>query len=109
MKPSKKHVPTFDPKQYTAFQIAVYQAVSKIPSGETRTYKQIAEMIGYPKAFRAVGSALKKNPYPHPGPVPCHRVIASNGKIGGFFGQTNPASPEVRRKQRLLLEETRKG
>ncbi len=66
----------------TLFQQKVYEAVSRIPRGEVRSYKQIAEQIGSPNAYRAVGSALNKNPYI--GKVPCHRVIRSNGAIGGF-------------------------
>ena len=54
----------------------------KIPKGQTRSYKEIAISIGYPKAARAVANACGKNPYPIR--IPCHRVIGSNGKIGGY-------------------------
>lgn len=54
----------------------------KIPSGETRTYAWVAEKIGKPKAVRAVAQALKHNPWPLI--IPCHRVVASNGKLGGY-------------------------
>ncbi len=64
------------------FEKRVYEAVSRIPRGEVRSYKQIAREIGLPRAYRAVGNALNKNPYI--GQVPCHRVIRSNGTIGGF-------------------------
>jgi len=60
----------------------VYQAVSEIPCGETRSYKWVAQKIGHPRAYRAVGNALNKNPYPVK--VPCHRVIKADGSIGGF-------------------------
>lgn len=66
----------------TEFEHKVWLASKEIPYGETRSYKWIAEMIGSPKAVRAVGQALKKNPLPIV--LPCHRVIASDGSIGGF-------------------------
>jgi len=66
------------------FMINVYTAVMKIPYGETATYKDIAERIGCPKGFRAVGLANNKNPLPII--VPCHRVIGSDGKLVGYGG-----------------------
>lgn len=66
----------------TLFEKKVYKAVSRIPRGKVRSYKQIAEDIGSPRAYRAVGNTLNKNPYI--GQVPCHRVVRSNGTIGGF-------------------------
>ena len=69
-------------KAYTDFQRAVWMACMTIPRGQTRSYKWIAEQIGHPKAARAVGSALGKNPFAPL--VPCHRVIKSDGNIGGF-------------------------
>lgn len=66
----------------TLFEKKVYKAVTRIPRGKVKSYKQIAEEIGSPCAYRAVGNALNKNPYI--GQVPCHRVIRSNGTIGGF-------------------------
>lgn len=66
----------------TPFQKKVWAALSKIPYGQTRSYKEIAQWIGHPKAFRAVGNANGKNPIPLI--VPCHRVIASHGGLGGF-------------------------
>lgn len=66
----------------TEFEHKVWLALKEIPYGETRSYKWIAEMIGSPKAVRAAGQALKKNPLPIV--LPCHRVIASDGSIGGF-------------------------
>jgi methylated-DNA-[protein]-cysteine S-methyltransferase len=66
----------------TDFEHKVWLALKEIPYGETRSYKWIAEMIGSPKAVRAVGQALKKNPLPIV--LPCHRVIAFDGSIGGF-------------------------
>lgn len=69
-------------KKYTPFQQAVWKACMRIPQGETRSYKWIAEQIGRPGATRAVGSALGKNPFAPV--VPCHRVIRSDGGLGGF-------------------------
>ena len=68
----------------TAFQRQVWEATRSIPYGETRSYGWIARQIGKPKAARAVGQALGKNPFIII--VPCHRVIASNGGLGGFGG-----------------------
>lgn len=66
----------------TEFQQAVWKALRVIPYGETRTYKQIAELVGRSKAFRAVGRANNKNPILIF--VPCHRVIGADGKLLGF-------------------------
>lgn len=68
----------------TVFQKAVWQALTTIPFGETRTYAAIARQIGRPRAVRAVGAANGKNPLSIL--VPCHRVIGSNGKLTGFAG-----------------------
>ncbi len=80
----------------TKFQDKVYKEVAAIPKGEIRSYKYIACKIGKPKAYRAVANALKKNPFI--GKVPCHRVIKSDGTIGGF-------SRGVETKKRLLGRE----
>lgn len=90
----------------TSFQIDVYLATSRIPSGETRSYSEIARQIGSPKAARAVGSALKRNPFPGKR-VPCHRVIHSSGNTTGYMGSTDPKSPENKRKKILLATEAR--
>ncbi|MCX5697045.1 MAG: MGMT family protein [Candidatus Omnitrophica bacterium] len=72
----------------TNFEKRVYKTVVKIPLGQVRTYKWVAQKIGHPKAYRAVGQALKKNPYPLI--VPCHRVVSSSSDIGGFaWGRKN--------------------
>jgi methylated-DNA-[protein]-cysteine S-methyltransferase len=73
-----------DLKGLTAFQKAVYQAARKIPRGETRSYGWIAQKIGNPAGSRAVGQALGRNPLPVL--VPCHRVLAADGTLGGFSG-----------------------
>ena len=83
----------------TPFQQEVWDALLTIPYGETRTYKQIAEQIGRPKAVRAVGQALNRNPLPIL--FPCHRVIGSGGKLVGFAGG-------LAEKQRLLEFEMKK-
>ncbi len=68
----------------TDFQLRVWQALRKIPYGQTRTYGEIAQGIGNPAASRAVGAANGKNPIPII--VPCHRVIGASGKLVGFGG-----------------------
>ena len=68
----------------TLFEKAVYGAVMNIPLGEMRSYQWVARQIGRFKSARAVGNALNKNPYaPY---IPCHRVIASDGTLGGYRG-----------------------
>jgi methylated-DNA-[protein]-cysteine S-methyltransferase len=68
----------------TEFQQAVWEALLSIPYGETRSYKQVAEMVGNPKGSRAVGMANNKNPISII--IPCHRVIGSNGALIGYAG-----------------------
>jgi len=69
----------------TKFQIKVWKAISKIPRGQVRTYKELAKLIKKPKASRAVANACSKNPYPIK--IPCHRVIRSDGSLGGYSGK----------------------
>ena len=66
----------------TDFQQKVWKEILKIPYGETRSYKQIAINIGRPNSSRAVANACGKNPYPEL--IPCHRVIRSDGSVGGY-------------------------
>lgn len=68
----------------TPFQQSVWNALCAIPYGETRSYKEIAQNVNSPKAFRAVGMANNKNPIPIF--IPCHRVIGVNGKLVGYAG-----------------------
>jgi O-6-methylguanine DNA methyltransferase len=68
----------------TPFQLAVYQALQAIPFGETRSYADVARGIGQPAAVRAVGAANGANPIPLV--VPCHRVVQTGGKLGGYGG-----------------------
>lgn len=80
----------------TRFQGAVWETTRLIPYGETRSYAWVAEQIKQPRALRAVGQALSRNPLPII--VPCHRVLASNGRLGGFSGG-------IEMKRRLLYLE----
>lgn len=68
----------------TPFQRAVFEVLSSIPYGEYFTYKKIAEEVGSPKGFRAVGMACKRNQ--HAIIVPCHRVLSTSGKLTGYSG-----------------------
>jgi len=65
----------------TIFQRKVHEVVRKIPKGEVSTYKDVAKLAGSPLAWRAVGNILNKNKDPK---IPCHRVIKSNRKVGGY-------------------------
>ena len=69
----------------TEFEWKVLKVTMKIPLGETRSYRWVARAIGSPRAVRAVGQALRKNPYPLI--IPCHRVIRSDGTPGGYAGR----------------------
>jgi len=64
------------------FQKSILELVSKIPEGRVTTYRELARAIGRPNACRAVGSILARNP--HPLNIPCHRVVRSDGKVGGY-------------------------
>lgn len=68
--------------QLTKFESSVLLAIKKIPKGKVATYKAVAKALGKPKAARAVGNALNKNPFAPK--VPCHRVITSAGYLGGY-------------------------
>lgn len=68
----------------TPFQLVVWKELQNIPYGQTTSYKEIAQKINKPKAYRAVGMANNKNPLPII--IPCHRVIGSNGKLIGYAG-----------------------
>ena len=82
----------------TTFQKKVWCEIDKIPRGEVVTYSQIAENIGHPKAARAVANACGANP--NPIVVPCHRVIRSDGELGGYSGPGG-----IRQKKELLENE----
>lgn len=71
-----------DFSSYSAFYCAVWRQTRKIPFGQVRSYRWLARSIGKPKAVRAVGQALKANPWPLL--IPCHRVVRADGSLGGF-------------------------
>jgi len=82
----------------TKFQISVWQEIKKIPKGQTKTYKDIALALKKPKSSRAVANACGKNPLLIE--IPCHRVIRSDGKLGGYSGKGG-----MNQKRKLLKEE----
>ena len=69
----------------TKFQLKVWKYLISIPKGQIRTYSQVAKAIKRPKAVRAVANAIGKNPYAPK--IPCHRVIRSDGSLGGYSGR----------------------
>jgi len=85
----------FSKKLTTTFQKRVYEAVKRIPKGKVMTYKEVSQKAGQARAWRAVGNILNKNTNPK---IPCHRVIKSNGKIGGY-------RRGIKKKTRLLKKE----
>jgi len=82
----------------TKFQKKVWNYLKSIPKGKTKTYKQVAAAIKKPKSIRAVANAIGKNPYPPK--IPCHRVIRSDGSIGGYSGKGG-----IKTKKLLLKKE----
>ena len=88
----------------TEFERAVLVATFKIPKGKVSTYKRIAEKIGRPRAYRAVGTALHKNPLAPI--VPCHRVVRSDGGFGGEKKQAE-SRRNVLEKEGILIENGR--
>ena len=80
----------------TVFEKKVLKITSRIPLGQVRSYKWVARKVGRPRATRAVGQALNKNPYPII--IPCHRVIRSDGSLGGY------AKGKKLKKKLLLFE-----
>ena len=87
-----------DQFEFTAFQRRVLLACYGIKEGETLSYKELAKKAGYPKAYRAVGTVMKNNPFPIT--IPCHRVIKNDGKIGNYSGTGG-----IERKKELLFKE----
>ena len=82
----------------TKFQLKVWNYLRKIPRGSLKTYSQVAKAIGKPRAVRAVANAIGKNPYAPR--IPCHRVIRSDGSLGGYSGKGR-----VKTKRFLLQKE----
>ena len=82
----------------TNFQIKVWNFIKKIPKGKVKTYKQVANGIKMPNSARAVANACAKNPYAPK--IPCHRVVRSDGRLGGYSGKGG-----IRQKLKLLKSE----
>ena len=82
----------------TKFQLKVWNYLKKIPKGKVKTYTDVAKAIGKPLAVRAVANAIGKNPYPPK--IPCHRVIRSDGSLGGYSGKGG-----IQQKRKLLRSE----
>ena len=82
----------------TNFQLKVWKYLKKIPKGKVKTYKQVAIAINNPKSARAVANACAKNPYAPK--IPCHRVIRSDGSVGGYSGRGG-----IKKKLKLLRSE----
>lgn len=89
---------------YTNFQKKILQTVRKIPYGEIRSYKKAAEAAGYSRAYRAVGNTMRNNPLPLV--IPCHRVIKTDGSLGGFSGKEGIA---LKRKMIDLESKAKQG
>ena len=83
-KPVDFSLEKFDFTKVPEFRKKVYLTLFKTKRGETLSYGELAQRSGYPQAARAVGTAMKNNPFPFI--IPCHRVIKSDGSLGGFFG-----------------------
>lgn len=89
----------------THFQQACWRACRSIPRGETRNYAWLAAAAGSPKAARAAGQAMRRNPMPIV--VPCHRVVGSGGWLGGYAGDARPEGAMLHIKLALLALEAR--
>jgi methylated-DNA-[protein]-cysteine S-methyltransferase len=96
-------------KQLTDFEWQVLRAALTIPLGETRSYQWIARKIGRPQAMRAVGQALRKNPYPLI--IPCHRVVKSDGTLGAYAGKMDGKKAKLLTIEQAIARRTnpRKG
>lgn len=90
-----------DTSRFTPFQRAVLAAAQRIPWGATVSYAELASLAGHPTAVRASASVMRNNDFPLV--VPCHRVVRTNGTIGGFMGKNRGRSIELKR--RLLAHE----
>ncbi len=92
----------------TPLQLRTYSLLKQVPSGRITTYKALAQALGT-RAYRAIGQFMRNNPYSYEecsdrkNRIPCHRVIASNGTIGGFMGKIN--GEEIEKKVALLKKE----
>lgn len=77
-------------KTVPPFHRKVYRVLCRVPAGKTITYAELARRVGSPKAARAVGQAMAKNPFPII--IPCHRVVPSSGKLGAYSGRGGVAT-----------------
>jgi methylated-DNA-[protein]-cysteine S-methyltransferase len=77
----------------TPLQIKIWNYLKKIPKGKVKTYSEVAKAVGKPKATRAVANAIGKNPYPIK--IPCHRVIRSDGSLGGYSGKGGTRTKKI--------------
>ena len=82
----------------TKFEIKVWEEIKKIPKGSVKTYKEIGTILGKPNSSRAVANACAKNPLIIE--IPCHRVIRSDGMLGGYSGKGG-----IKKKRELLIKE----
>ena len=86
-------------KKGTIFQQKVWKYLTKIPKGSVKTYSQVAKAIGKPLAVRAVANAIARNPYPPQ--IPCHRVIRSDGTLGGYSGKGGIKTKKILLKEKV--------
>ena len=82
----------------TSFQLSVWTEIANISPGTTKTYQELANLIGRPNSARAVANACGSNPYPRL--IPCHRVLRSDGSLGGYSGMGG-----IETKKQLLAKE----
>lgn len=101
----KKQIPQYildEMKKYPPFYVKAWKACFEIPAGKTMTYGEIAKKAGSPKAARAAGAAMRSNPWPPI--IPCHRVIAADGKMCGYSGKGG-----IKQKEKMLEYERKTG
>jgi methylated-DNA-[protein]-cysteine S-methyltransferase len=88
----------------TKFQLKVWEYLKKIPRGSVKTYSQVAKGIGKPLAVRAVANAIGKNPFPPK--IPCHRVVRSDGGLGGYSGKGGITTKKILlKKEKIVLNQ----
>ena len=88
-------------KRLTSFQKKVYTVVKQIPCGERRSYAWVARKTGRPRAVRSIGNILKRNPFVIA--VPCHRVVRSDGSLGGYILGADLKKKLLKTERRLNL------
>ncbi len=92
----------FSKIKLTALHREVLKVVSTIPLGETRSYQWVAQQVGRPGAVRAVGTALRKNPFPLI--IPCHRVVKSDGQLGKYAGRDDGRKKALLEMEQYLVK-----